>query len=74
MNSQTAEEIKRHFDIVAEGLRSEIRAVAEGVAATNERFDRLEGRMEQEFPRWLGRTLSFQASDSPSLRSLVAAK
>lgn len=49
MDSETAEEIKRHFDVVAEGLRSGIRTVAEGVAATNERFDRLEGRMEQEF-------------------------
>ena len=49
MDSETAEEFKRHFDIIAEGLRSEIRTVAESVAAMNERFDRLAGRMEQEF-------------------------
>lgn len=31
MDRGTADEIKRHFDVVAEGLRSEIRTVAEGV-------------------------------------------
>lgn len=31
MDRDTAEEIKRHFDVVAEGLRSEIRIVADGL-------------------------------------------
>lgn len=31
MDSDTAEDIKRHFDVVAEGLRNEIRAGDEGL-------------------------------------------
>ena len=31
MDQETAGDIKRHFDVVAEGLRSEIRVVAEGL-------------------------------------------
>ena len=38
MDRETAEEIKRHFDVVAEGLRSDIRLVAEGVAGLDEKF------------------------------------
>src|SRR2546425_38210 len=38
----TAAETRRHFDVVAESLREDIRAVAEGVAATTERMDRVE--------------------------------
>jgi chromosome segregation ATPase len=56
MDRETSEEIKRHFNVVAEGLRSEMRAVAEGVGANtdrldrvDERLDRLESRMEEGF-------------------------
>jgi hypothetical protein len=38
MDPGTAEEIKRHFDVVAEGLRADIRLVLEGVAANAERL------------------------------------
>ncbi len=31
MDSETAEEIRRHFNVVGESLRTEIRAVAEGL-------------------------------------------
>lgn len=48
MDQETVEEIKRHFSVVAESLRSEIRAVAEGQGATNERIDRLESRILHE--------------------------
>lgn len=34
------EEIKRHFDVVAEGLEHKIQLVAEGVTNLNEKFDR----------------------------------
>lgn len=34
------EEIKRHFGVVAEGLRADIRQVAEGVANVNETLGR----------------------------------
>jgi hypothetical protein len=49
MDRETADEIKRHFNVVAEGLRTDIRTVAEGLAATGERFDRLDSRIEAEF-------------------------
>lgn len=48
MDQESVEEIKRHFSVVAESLRSEIRAVAEGQGATNERIDRLESRLLHE--------------------------
>jgi hypothetical protein len=37
MDRETAEEIKRHFNVVAESLRSEIRTVAEGLEGFQER-------------------------------------
>ncbi len=48
MDRETADEIKRHFNVVAEGLRSEIRTVAEGLSATNEKIDRLESHIAEE--------------------------
>ncbi len=44
----TAAETRRHFDVVAEDLRHDIRAIAEGVAATSERVDRLGGDLRSE--------------------------
>jgi hypothetical protein len=38
MDRETADEIRRHFDVVAESLRSEIRLVADGVAGLEEKF------------------------------------
>ena len=38
MDRVTAEEIRRHFDVVAESLRGEIRLVAECVASLDEKF------------------------------------
>ena len=46
MDRDTTEEIKRHFNVVAESLRSEIRTVAEGVGANTDRLDRIEERLE----------------------------
>lgn len=40
MDSETIDEIKRHFGIVAEDLRSEIRAVAEGQVALRDELTR----------------------------------
>lgn len=48
MDRETTDEIKRRFNVVAEGLRSEIRTVAEGLSATNEKIDRLESRISEE--------------------------
>ena len=44
---KTGEEVKRHFDVVAESLRSDIKAVAEGVDVANQRLDRLEPVIEK---------------------------
>jgi hypothetical protein len=46
MTSDDREDIKRHFDVVAENLRSEIRLVAEGNAMTAESLERLRGDVE----------------------------
>lgn len=40
MDRETTEEIKRHFGVVADGLRSEIRVVAEGLTAFREESKR----------------------------------
>jgi uncharacterized protein YceH (UPF0502 family) len=45
MNSNT-EDIKRYFNVVAESLRSEIRLLAEGQGATNDRLDLFERRFD----------------------------
>ena len=42
-------DLRRHFDVTAEGLRHEIRLVAEGVMLVNERVDRLQIEMRDEF-------------------------
>lgn len=44
----TAAETRCHFDVAAEDLRHAIRAVAEGVAATLERVDRLGSELRTE--------------------------
>ncbi len=36
MDNETVDEIKRHFNVVAEGLRAEIRLVAEGLQGFRE--------------------------------------
>jgi hypothetical protein len=36
MDRETADEIRRHFDVVGESLRTEIRAVAEGLVGLRE--------------------------------------
>ena len=54
MDIETAEEVKRHFNVVAEALRADIRIVIEGLSANTERLDgvevrldRVEGRLER---------------------------
>lgn len=39
MNHDEAEDIKRHFGVIADGLRSEIRLVAEGHSLLNSKVD-----------------------------------
>ena len=44
-----AGETRRHFEIVAEGLRSDVRLVAEGVTALDERFTAFGGEIKADF-------------------------
>ena len=43
-----AVETRRHFDVVAEGMRADVRLVAEGVASLAERVDRVEENLREE--------------------------
>jgi len=45
---ETAAETRRHFDVVAESIRSDVRAVAEGVAANAEAIERLGRELRTE--------------------------
>jgi hypothetical protein len=47
MDSETAAEIKRHFNVVAEGLRADIRVVIVGLAANTDRLERVETRLDR---------------------------
>ena len=47
----SAAETRRHFDVVAEDLRDDVRLVAEGVTALSERVDRLEANLREEILR-----------------------
>jgi len=45
----TAAETRRHFDVVAERLESKIETIAEGVMTSNERIERLDATVHDEF-------------------------
>jgi len=47
MDTETAEEVKRHFNVVAEGLRADIRVVIVGVSANTDRLERVEVRLDR---------------------------
>lgn len=47
MDHETAEDIKRHFNVVGEGLRSDIRLVVEGLATNTDRLDGIEVRLDR---------------------------
>ena len=47
MDSETAADIKRHFNVVAEGLWADIRLVIEGVTANTDRLERVETRLDR---------------------------
>jgi len=47
--SGSVAETRRHMDVVAEGLRAEIRLVAEGVVMVDSKVDRLRDDMTAEF-------------------------
>lgn len=45
----SAAETRAHFDVISEGLRAEVRLVAEGVTSVGERVDRLSADIKEEF-------------------------
>jgi len=47
MESEVIEEIKRHFDVVAESLRSDIKVIAEGHITLNRKIDELHDENEK---------------------------
>jgi hypothetical protein len=47
-DSQTREELRRDFGIIAESLRGDIRAVAEGFDMVNQKVDREVTRLEKK--------------------------
>ena len=49
MNSEQMEEIKRHFGVVAESLRSDIRRIAEGPATTRHELQSQREEFRDEF-------------------------
>jgi hypothetical protein len=49
MNAEQMEEIKRHFGVVAESLRSDIRQIAEGHATIRHELQEQRGEIRDEF-------------------------
>ena len=49
MNVEQMEEIKRHFGVVAEALRSDIRQIAEGHATIRHELQEHRGEIRDEF-------------------------
>jgi len=49
MNTEQMEEIKRHFGVVAESLRSDIRQIAEGHATIRHELQGLRDEFRDEF-------------------------
>jgi chaperonin cofactor prefoldin len=45
----SAAETRRHFDTVGERLESKLETVAEGVVSANERLERFQTKMHEEF-------------------------
>lgn len=55
------EETRRHFDVMGEGLRADVRAVAEGPAGLGERLDRFQQEVRRDLRRVERRLLRLEA-------------
>lgn len=55
-NAAAHAETRRHFDVTAEALRKDIRAVTEGVAGVDEKLDRDVERLEEKIDRGFAET------------------
>lgn len=49
MDAEAVTEIRRHFDVVAEGLSAKIEQVAEGVLVVDAKLDRVHGSIDADF-------------------------
>ncbi len=47
----SAAETRRHFEVLAESLRSEIQVVGEGLSSLDEKVDRFRDEVRQEFSK-----------------------
>ncbi len=47
----SAVQTRRHFEVIAESLRSEIQAVAEGLSALDENVERFRNEVREEFSK-----------------------
>ena len=56
----TAAETRRHFGVVGEELRTDIKAIAEGLGALDEKVDRFRGEVTEEFAKVDRRLLHLQ--------------
>jgi hypothetical protein len=55
------EETRRHFDVVGEGLRADIRAISEGHVGLVERLDRFQQEVRRDLRRVERRLLRLEA-------------
>ena len=58
MDRETVDEIKRHFGVVAEGVRGDVRAVAEGLGALRDEMRREFAAVRSEAAREFEETRS----------------
>jgi hypothetical protein len=61
MIQDAALQTRRHFDVVAEGLRSDVRAIAEGHVTLSDKLDRFQDEVRREFRRVDRRLLRLEA-------------
>lgn len=59
--ARSSQETRRHFDVVAEGLRSDVRLIAEGHSLLTDKLDRFQDEVRREFRRVDRRLLKLKA-------------
>lgn len=69
MNSEQMEEIKRHFGVVAESLRSDIRQIAEGHATIRNELQELRREVRDEFKEMRDQRITTLESDISTLKA-----
>jgi hypothetical protein len=70
MDHETADDIKRHFDVVAEGMRDDVQLVAEGVSLLREESDAFRRDVAREF-QGVARQFEGVAREFDETRTLI---